>query len=163
MILQAHYTKLQPEPCINESICIKGSKAFMMYISLCFLAIGAGGIRGSAPALGADQFDQKNPRERQYLARFFNWFLLSITIGASIGVTVVVWVSTNKGWDKGAIIAIVCSFVGLIVIAAGKPFYRVRIPGDSPLSRVLQVFCLSRTNYRESLLIIVTFRFWWSC
>ncbi|PIA50733.1 hypothetical protein AQUCO_01200158v1, partial [Aquilegia coerulea] len=137
MIIQAHYNKLQPKPC-NKSSCVEGGEALMLYASMCLLAIGAGGVRGSVPALGADQFDQNNPMERKYLARFFNWLLLSITIGASLGVTIVVWVSTNKGWDKGFLISMLCAFVGLIIIASGKSFYRVRIPGDSSLSRIFQ-------------------------
>ena len=109
------------------------------------MALGGGGVRGSVPALGADQFDHNHPKESIHIATFFNWFLLSITIGATIGVTVVVWVSSNVGWDKGFIISMVCCFGGLCFISMGKPFYRVRIPGDSPLLRVFQVL-LSNMN-----------------
>ncbi|PIA50734.1 hypothetical protein AQUCO_01200159v1, partial [Aquilegia coerulea] len=151
MIIQSHYKKLQPEPCINDSRCVKGGEALMLYASLCLLAIGAGGLRGSAPALGADQFDRKNPMERKYLARFFNWLLLSTTIGASIGVTIVVWVSMNKGWDKGFIISMFCAFAGFIVITSGKPFYRIRVPGESSLSRIFQVLVVMVKNRKEQL------------
>ncbi|KAF5189041.1 NRT1/ PTR FAMILY 4.4 [Thalictrum thalictroides] len=151
MIIQSHYKKLQPEPCTNESRCVKGGEALMLYTSMCLLAIGAGGVRGSAPALGADQFDRKNPTERKYLARFFNWLLLSVTIGATIGVTIVVWVSMNKGWDKGFLIGMLCAFAGFIVIASGKPFYRIRVPGDSALSSIFQVLVVMVKNRNEKL------------
>ncbi|KAF5189042.1 NRT1/ PTR FAMILY 4.4 [Thalictrum thalictroides] len=150
MIIQAHYTKLQPKAC-NKSSCVKGNEALMLYAALCLLAIGAGGVRGSVPALGADQFDHNNPMERKYLARFFNWLLLSITIGASLGVTIVVWVSMNKGWDKGFIISMLCAFVGLIIIASGKSFYRVRVPGDSALLRIFQVLVVMVRNRNKQL------------
>jgi len=89
--------------------------------------------------LGADQFDYKNPEERKHIATFFNWFLLRITIGATVGVTFVVYVSTNVGWYIGFAISMSCAFSGLVAVALGKPFYHVRVPGESPLLRFLQV------------------------
>ena len=97
LIIQSRYPKLQPEAC-EKSTCIHGTKALLFYASLGLAALGGGGIRGSIPALGADQFDYKNPEERKHIATFFNWFLLSITIGATTGVKFVVYVSSNVGW-----------------------------------------------------------------
>ncbi|XP_062144158.1 protein NRT1/ PTR FAMILY 4.5-like [Alnus glutinosa] len=147
LIIQSHYHKLQPKPC-GESTCVHGTKALLFYASMCLVALGGGGIRGSVPALGADQFDDKDPEERKHIATFFNWFLLSITIGASIGVTFVVYVSLHVGWDKGFSISMLCAFVGLVCLALGKPFYRVRVPGESPLLRVLQVLVVTVKNWR---------------
>ncbi|XP_031395752.1 protein NRT1/ PTR FAMILY 4.5-like isoform X2 [Punica granatum] len=152
LIVQSHYQKLQPKPCAEtESTCVHGSKALLFYTSICLVALGGGGIRGSIPALGADQFDQKDPKERKSLASFFNWFLLSITIGATLGVTFVVYVSTKVRWDIGFSISMCCAFLGLVFVALGKPFYRVRIPGDSPLLRVLEVLVVSVKNWRKEL------------
>lgn len=125
-----------------------GTKAFLLYTSICLSALGGGGIRGSVPALGADQFDSNDPDERRHIASFFNWFLLSITIGASIGVTFVVYVSSNFGWYKGFIISMSCAFAGLICVALGKPYYRVWVPGESQLLRVLQVLVVAVKNWR---------------
>ncbi|MBA0775249.1 hypothetical protein Gotri_010405 [Gossypium trilobum] len=44
-------------------------------------------------SLGADQFDERDPKR----SSFFNWFLLSFAVGAIIGVTFIVWISTNQG------------------------------------------------------------------
>ncbi|KAK6797160.1 hypothetical protein RDI58_004862 [Solanum bulbocastanum] len=146
LILQSHFQKLQPQPC-GESTCVHGGKALLLYTSVYLTALGAGGIRGCIPALGADQFEQDDPKQSsKNISSFFNWFLLSITIGASIGVTIVVWVSTNVGWDRGFIISIVCCFAGLCIVSMGKPFYRVRVPGESPLLRVLQVLVAAARN-----------------
>ncbi|XP_059635947.1 protein NRT1/ PTR FAMILY 4.5-like [Cornus florida] len=150
LIIQSHYHKLQPEAC-EESRCVHGSKALLFYASICLVALGGGGIRGAVPALGADQFDHNNPDQRKNIASFFNWFLLSITIGASIGVTVVVWVSSNVGWDKGFIISMVCAFGGLCCVSVGKPFYRVRVPGESPLLSVSQVLVATLRNLKVQL------------
>lgn len=111
----------------------------MFYTSLSLLALGTGGVRGCMTALGADQFDEKDPIEAKALASFFNWLLLSSTVGAIVGVTGVVWVSTQKAWHWGFFIITVASFVGFLTLALGKPFYRIRTPGDSPILRVFQV------------------------
>ncbi|CAK9170148.1 unnamed protein product [Ilex paraguariensis] len=150
LIIQSHYGKLQPEPC-GKSSCVHGTKALLFYASIFLLALGGGGIRGAVPSLGADQFDQNDPEEGKHITSFFNWFLLSITIGASIGVTVVVWVSANVGWDKGFIISMVCSFAGLISVLLGKPLYRVRVPGESALLSVLQVLVATARNWAVQL------------
>lgn len=137
--IQAHYSKLQPSTtCVKD--CLKGDESIMLYSSLCLLALGGGGVRGAFPSLGGDQFDQSDPKERKQMASFFNFMMLSITIGATIGVTVIVKVSTDKGWDKGFFISTLAAFVGFAVLILGKPFYRPRVPGDSPLTRVMQVF-----------------------
>lgn len=103
------------------------------------LALGSGGVRGALPALGADQFDQKDPKEAKALASFFNYLMLSITLGAAIGVVAIVWVSMNVSWYWGFFISTVSAFLGFIVVALGKPFYRLRVPGESPLIRITQV------------------------
>ncbi|GAU23878.1 hypothetical protein TSUD_35490 [Trifolium subterraneum] len=98
--IQAALDKLHPEAC-GESSCVKGGIAVMFYTSLCLYALGMGGVRGSMTAFGADQFDEKEPNEAKALASFFNWLLLSSTLGSVIGVTGVVWVSTQKAWHWG--------------------------------------------------------------
>ncbi|XP_059294673.1 protein NRT1/ PTR FAMILY 4.5-like [Lycium ferocissimum] len=144
LIIQSHSTKLQPQPC-GESTCVHSGKALLLYTSVYLTALGAGGIRGCIPALGPDQFDENDPKESsKNISSFFNWFLLSITMGASVGVTVVVWVSTNVGWDKGFIISMVCCFAGLCFVSMGKPFHKVRVPGESPLLSVLVLVAAAR-------------------
>jgi MFS family permease len=138
LVIQSHSLKLQPELC-GEQSCLHGTKALLFYASIYLLALGGGGIRGCVPALGGDQFDDKIPKERIQLASFFNWFLFSITIGATLGVTFVVYVSTEYAWYKGFLISLSCSSAALICIFAGKRFYRTRIPGESPLLSILQV------------------------
>ncbi|KAK9934173.1 hypothetical protein M0R45_021325 [Rubus argutus] len=147
LIVQSHYKKLQPLPC-GESTCVHGTKALLFYASISLVALGGGGIRGAIPALGADQFNYKKAEERKHIASFFNWLLLSITVGAVVGVTFVVYVSTTVGWDIGFIISLSCASLGLIIVAFGKPYFRVRVAGESPLLRVLQVLVVSVKNWR---------------
>ncbi|KAL2536902.1 Protein NRT1/PTR FAMILY 4.3 [Forsythia ovata] len=153
MTIQAHNGSLQPEAC-GMSSCVKGGIAVMFYASLCLLALGTGGVKGSLPPLGADQFDSKDPKESKALASYFNWLLLSSTIGSSIGVTVIVWVSTssnNNGWWKGFLIITITTFIGYFFLVLGKPFYRLEAPGDSPIIRIAQVVVVAIKNRGLSL------------
>lgn len=136
--IQAYKKSLRPD--MNCLTChLEGGNAHMFYASLSLLALGYGGMRGSLPALGAEQFDKKHPKEREQLASFFNWLLFSTTLGGSIGVTVLVWVSSEKSWSLGFLLDLLLSLLGFAFLVAGTRFYRLRPPGDSPLNSVSQV------------------------
>ncbi|KAF4359071.1 hypothetical protein G4B88_020615 [Cannabis sativa] len=147
MTIQAGTHHLQPE--IGSGV--KGGVSVLLYVSLYLLALGSGGVRGSLTPLGADQFDNHNPKEAKALATFFNWLLLSITLGASIGVTVIVYLNTEKGWQWGFMASTLATFFGFIVLALGKPYYRLRPPGDSPLLSITKVIVVSIKNRGLSL------------
>lgn len=138
LTVQAGSDHLHPDAC-GKSSCVKGGIAFMFYTSLCLMALGIGGVRGSMTPFGADQFDEKDQIEAKALASFFNWLLLSSTLGAITGVTGVVWVSTQRAWHWGFFIITIASSIGFVILALGKPFYRIKIPGDSPTLRIAQV------------------------
>ncbi|KAL9141099.1 hypothetical protein ABFS82_14G081000 [Erythranthe guttata] len=152
MTIQARTDSLLPKPCGGKSSCLEGGVAVYFYTSLCLMALGVGGVKGALAPLGADQFDPKDPKEAKGLASYFNWLLLSSVVGSSIGVTVIVWVSTNKNnhnWWKGFLITAVATFVGYVFLVVGKPFYRLQAPkGDSPLSRIAQVIVVAVKNSR---------------
>ncbi|KAF5739928.1 Peptide transporter PTR1 [Tripterygium wilfordii] len=136
--IQARYKSLHPEYCGGKPSCVEGRIAVMLYASLTLLALGSGGVRGALVALGADQFDKKDPKEAKDLATFFNWLTLSTVMGAAVGVTGIAWVSTKKAWYWGFFTSTVAAFVGFVVLAFGKPFFRLHAPGDSPILRVIE-------------------------
>ncbi|XWS42268.1 hypothetical protein CRYUN_Cryun16bG0000400 [Craigia yunnanensis] len=153
LTIQAYSKDLHPTYC-GKSSCVKGGIAVMLYASLGLLALGSGGVKGALPALGGDQFDQKDPKEAKALGRFFNWLLLSTTLGACVGVTGIVWVSTEKHyWYWGFFISTVATFIGFVILAFGKPFYRLRepTPADSPVIRIAQVIAAAINNRRLAL------------
>ncbi|KAM0951277.1 putative proton-dependent oligopeptide transporter family, MFS transporter superfamily [Dioscorea sansibarensis] len=148
--VQAYKKSLRPD--INCLTChLEGGNAHMFYASLSLLALGYGGVRGSLPALGAEQFDKNHPKEKEQLASFFNWLLFSTTLGASIGVTVLVWVSSERSWSLGYLLELLLSLLGFAFIVAGTRFYRLRRPGDSPFIRVAQVIRVAIRNRKLSL------------
>ncbi|KAK9022068.1 hypothetical protein V6N11_002363 [Hibiscus sabdariffa] len=148
--IQAYSKDLQPDITCKKG-CVKGKIALMFYGSLSLLAIGTGGVKGALPALGADQFDSKDPKGAKQLGSYFNWYMLSTTFGAMIGVSFVVWVGTNEAWYWGFFMGTMAAIVGFIAIALGKPFYHYPPLGNSPLLTIAQVIVVAVKNRRLSL------------
>ncbi|GKD67562.1 NRT1/ PTR family 4.5-like protein [Tanacetum coccineum] len=102
------------------------------------------GIRAALPSLGADQYDQSDPKKAESLARFLTWvYVQGVTTGAIFGVTFVVWISANKGWDWGFSICTVAVLVSALFLLMGKSMYQNYVPKGSPISRILQVFVVA--------------------
>ncbi|KAK2654438.1 hypothetical protein Ddye_014294 [Dipteronia dyeriana] len=150
LTIQAYAKNLQPSVC-GKSSCVEGGIALIFYTSLSLLALGSGGVRGSLTPLGADQFNQKDAKEAKALASYFNYSLLSITLGAIIGVTVIVYVSTAMAWYWGFFISTVSALIGYVVLAIGKPFYRIQPVSQSPLTRIAQVIVVAFKNRKISV------------
>ncbi|KAK3220107.1 hypothetical protein Dsin_014077 [Dipteronia sinensis] len=150
LTIQAYAKNLHPSFC-GKSSCVEGGIALIFYTSLSLLALGSGGVRGSLTPLGADQFDQKDAKEAKALASYFNYLWLSITLGAMIGVTVIVYVSTAKAWYLGFFISTVSVLIGYVVLAIGKPFYRIQPVSQSPLTRIAQVIVVAFKNRKISV------------
>ncbi|KAG9441488.1 hypothetical protein H6P81_017342 [Aristolochia fimbriata] len=151
--LQAHFDVLKPTPCgglaiTDSSKCEAASSGQLaiLYSGLYLVALGASGIRASVPSLGADQFDERDPKS---LSTFFNWFVFSLTIGSATGLTFVVWVSTNKGWDWAFGICTIALLVGVIFVFSGKRFYKIKVPeGRGPVIRILQVLLAAGRKWK---------------
>ncbi|XP_059078075.1 protein NRT1/ PTR FAMILY 4.6-like [Cryptomeria japonica] len=153
---QANKKSLQPPPCNlfdPSAVCekVSGGNDAMMFIGLYLVALGNGAVKAALPALGADQFDETDPKERRKISTFFNYFLLSLSIGACIGVTVVVWLMNNKGWDVGFGICAAAVFLGILNLTGGISTYRINILGGSPLTRIAQVFVAALHNRKLKL------------
>ncbi|KAM3710498.1 hypothetical protein ACB098_01G035300 [Castanea mollissima] len=147
---QAHFPHLRPIPCkghMNKCEAANSSQTAILFIGLYLIALGTSGVKAALPALGADQFnDEKNPKEVAQMSSFFNWFLLSLTIGAILGVTFLVWITANLGWEWGFGICFVAVLFALIFVCMGKSLYRNNKPMGSPLLRILQVFVAAIQN-----------------
>ncbi|KAB1220402.1 Protein NRT1/ PTR FAMILY 4.6, partial [Morella rubra] len=157
LALQAHFHQLRPVPCgasSDKSKCDAAdtSQIAILFVALYMMALGNGaGVKGSLPALGADQFDVRDPKEAAQLSSFFNWFLFSLTIGSIVGVTLVVWIISNVGWDWGFGLCAVAVLFGLVSVCMGSSFYRTNVPKGSPLVRILQVFVAAIRNRKLTI------------
>ncbi|TYH71945.1 hypothetical protein ES332_D05G219400v1 [Gossypium tomentosum] len=149
LTVQAHFDQLRPPPCQGLAIsqttqcqAADSGQAAILFTGLYLVAFGTSGVKAALPSLGADQFDERDPKR----SSFFNWFLLSFTAGAIIGVTFIVWISTNQGWDWAFGVCTVAVLVSIMVLSMGKSLYRNNVPKGSPLLRIIQVFAVAIRN-----------------
>ncbi|KAB2625039.1 protein NRT1/ PTR FAMILY 6.1-like [Pyrus ussuriensis x Pyrus communis] len=110
-----------------------------LYTVLYITGFGAAGIRPCVSSFGADQFDERSRDYKSHLDRFFNFFYLSVTIGAIIAFTAVVYVQMKLGWGFAFGSLALAMGISNMVFFLGTPLYRHRLPGGSPLTRVAQV------------------------
>ncbi|KAL1309532.1 hypothetical protein HN51_052235 [Arachis hypogaea] len=156
---QAHFQQLRPISCKNGAAsqmshcdAATDGQVAILYTGLYLIALGTGGVKAALPALGADQFDEKDPKEAPQMSSFFNWFLFSLTIGAIVGVTFIVWVSTNQGWAWSFTICTIAVLFAIIFICMGRSLYRNNAPkGSSPLVRIIQVLVVALRNRKVQI------------
>ncbi|ONK78132.1 uncharacterized protein A4U43_C02F14680 [Asparagus officinalis] len=113
----------------------------MAYLNtvLYITGFGAAGIRPCVSSFGADQFDERSRDYKTHLDRFFNFFYLSVTIGAIIAFTMVVYIQMKYGWGSAFGALAIAMGMSNLVFFLGTPLYRHRLPGGSPLTRIAQV------------------------
>lgn len=110
-----------------------------LYTVLYVTGFGAAGIRPCVSSFGADQFDEKSKDYKSHLDRFFNFFYLSVTIGAIVAFTLVVYIQMKHGWGSAFGSLAIAMGLSNMLFFVGTPLYRHRLPGGSPLTRVAQV------------------------
>lgn len=157
LALQAHYPKLKPPPCTKldpNSHCTKvgGANAVLLFTALYLLALGSGGVKAALPSHGADQFDEKDPKEAREKSSFFNWLLLALCIGGIVSLTFIVWIQERKGWDWCFGLCAIAMLFGIATLAGGLPWYRIHvINGSSALTEIVQVYVAAVQNRKLEL------------
>ncbi|XP_030462087.2 protein NRT1/ PTR FAMILY 4.5-like [Syzygium oleosum] len=157
LTVQAHYPGLRPPKCNifdSTSHCEKvgGGNAALFFIALYLLAAGSAGIKAALPAHGADQFDEKDPREARDMSSFFNFLLLIVCLGSAASLTLIVWIQDNKGWDWGFGLSTIAMFLGVVLFTLGLPMHRIQpIQGTSTIVEIVQVFVAAIRNRKLQL------------
>lgn len=148
LTLQAHYPKLKPPPCnifdpTAQCTTVSGGNAVLLFVGLYMLAVGAAGLKAALPSHGADQFEEKDPKEAKQMSTFFNWLLMAVCVGGAVSLTLVVWIQDNKGWDRGFAFSTAAMFLGAVVLVCALPLYRIQVvQGSSAIVEIIQV-CFS--------------------
>lgn len=144
LTVQDHIPSLKPPICksANRNIScdeVDEGRAVLLFAGLYLVALGVGGIKGSLPPHGAEQFDDHTPEGRKQRSSFFNYYVFCLSCGALIAVTVVVWVEDNKGWQWGFGIATAAILISIPVFLLGSARYRIKIPSGSPITTIAKV------------------------
>ncbi|KAF8402703.1 hypothetical protein HHK36_010791 [Tetracentron sinense] len=148
LTMSASVHGLKPS-CDENKICHPtGSQSAVLFVALYLIALGTGGIKPCVSSFGADQFDENDESEKKRKSSFFNWFYLSINIGALFASSVLVWIQMNVGWGWGFGIPAVAMALAVVSFFSGTRLYRHQKPGGSPLTRISQVLVASFRKFQ---------------
>ncbi|KAJ4822763.1 hypothetical protein Tsubulata_004155, partial [Turnera subulata] len=146
LTLAVSVPSLRPPSCghgIKDELCNKRASAFqkgIFYCALYIVAAGTGGTKPNISTMGADQFDDFEPKERSQKLSFFNWWFFSIFTGTLFSNIFLVYIQDKAGWTIGYALPTLGLAVSIVVFLVGSPFYRHKIPAGSPFTRMAQVF-----------------------
>ncbi|KAK9266955.1 hypothetical protein L1049_021519 [Liquidambar formosana] len=164
LTVQAHVPSLKPPTCLlanTNTPCqeVDSGRAAMLYAGLYLVALGVGGIKGSLPPHGAEQFDETTPQGREQRSAYFNYYVFCLSCGALIAVTFVVWIEDNKGWQWGFGISTATILISIPIFLLGSPIYRTKIPAGSPILTIFKVLAAAIYNswkYRNSSNVVMS-------
>lgn len=144
---------LRPPECAQSVLdhnCPKASplQKGIFYLALYIIAFGTGGTKPNISTMGADQFDEFDPKEKFHKLSFFNWWVCAILIGILFSYTVLVYIQDNVSWAIGYGLCTIGLAVSVLVFLLGTPFYRHKMPLGSPLTRMLQVYVAAMRKWK---------------
>ncbi|KAG5522031.1 hypothetical protein RHGRI_034292 [Rhododendron griersonianum] len=140
----------RPPPCNQtSSICISPTTLQLIFLCSSFglMSIGAGGIRSSSLAFGADQLEKHNSRKNpRALESYFSWYYVSTTFSILVAMTCIVYLQDNLGWEIGFGVPVVLMFLSAALFFLASPFYIKLKAKSSLLTGMFQVIVASYKN-----------------
>ncbi|CAK8575311.1 unnamed protein product [Lathyrus sativus] len=135
------------------TFCSPQSQVILSFISLYLVAIGQGGHKPCVQAFGADQFDEKHPKEHKARSSFFNWWYFTMVGGCTALLSILNYIQDNYSWVLGFGIPCVVMTIGLLVFLLGSMTYRyiIKETDTSPFLRIGRVFVAAIRNWRNTL------------
>ncbi|WOG96348.1 hypothetical protein DCAR_0415683 [Daucus carota subsp. sativus] len=126
--LTTFITQARPPPCTGsvETTCIPSNfQVIFLCSSFCLLSMGAGGIRSSSVAFGANQLANKdvNLASSRSLQSYFNWYIATSSVAVLLASTVVVYIQDKMGWEVGYGIPVVLVFLSVLSFFVASPLY----------------------------------------
>ncbi|KAK9742131.1 hypothetical protein RND81_03G150500 [Saponaria officinalis] len=134
-------------------------KLIYLCASFFLMAIGAGGIRSSSLAFGADQLsstgDVENAKmssNNKELQSLFSWYYFSTAMAIVFGLTGIVYIQDHLGWQIGFAVPTLLVVAAALLFISGSPFYVRVMPVASVLTRLAQVVVAAWRNRHYKLL-----------
>ncbi|WMV22331.1 hypothetical protein MTR67_015716 [Solanum verrucosum] len=144
--------KARPPPCNQSGQACKStttSQYMLLVFSFLLMSIGAGGIRSSSLAFGANQLDKgdNNPNKHRVLESFFTWYYTSSIASVLIALTGIVYLQDRLGWKIGFGVPAILMFLSALFFYLASPFYikpKVRSNVFASFIQVIVVACKNR-------------------
>lgn len=156
LTLAVSLPSLKPPQCaqgIADNNCPKASplQKGVFFLALYIIAVGTGGTKPNISTMGADQFDEFEPKERSYKLSFFNWWFFSIFLGTLFSNTFLIYIQDNVGWTVGYGLPTIGLGISILVFLVGTPLYRHKLPSGSPITRMLQVYVAAIRKWKSCI------------
>ncbi|KZV51140.1 putative peptide transporter-like [Dorcoceras hygrometricum] len=146
----------KPPPCDESSIhCYSATIPQFVFLcsSLGLISIGAGGIRSSCLAFGANQLRIGTFKKTSCVKKdnYISWYYVSYTFSILIAYTCIVYIQDNLGWAVGfAIPALLMLFAVFVFFSAS--FWYIKPKGKTSLvTNVVEVVVASYRNRHVKL------------
>ncbi|KAK4482356.1 hypothetical protein RD792_009509 [Penstemon davidsonii] len=145
---------LRPPSCghgVKQEDCYKRASSIQIgifYGALYIIALGTGGTKPNISTMGADQFDDSEPKEKFQKLSFFNWWMFSIFFGTLFSTTFLIYIQDNVGWAIGYGLPTLGLAISILLFVMGTPFYRHKPPSGSPLVRMARVLVAAVRKWR---------------
>ncbi|PIN18971.1 H+/oligopeptide symporter [Handroanthus impetiginosus] len=145
---------LKPSGCGDgEKVCkpISSEGSILFYLAIYLVAFGYGGHQPTIATLGADQFDDKDPKQRDARGAFFCYFYFALNTGSLFSNTVLVYYEDSGKWTLGFWASLASASVALAGYLLGTSGYRRLKPCGNPIPRVMQVFVAAAKKWKLTL------------
>ncbi|XP_031484238.1 protein NRT1/ PTR FAMILY 5.2-like [Nymphaea colorata] len=154
LTLAVSISPLKPPSCHDHASNCKHATPLQVgvfFLALYIVALGTGGTKPNISTMGADQFDDFEPRERKQKLSFFNWWMFSIFFGTLFANTFLIYIQDNVGWSLGYGLPTVGLALSILVFLIGTPFYRHKRPAGSPFAKMAMVLVAAARKWKEPL------------
>lgn len=156
LTLSVSLRPLRPPECKpGASPCEKPSPSPLeigiFFLGLYVIALGAGGTKPNISTIGADQFDEFDPKEKQQKVSFFNWWMFVVLSGLLLAATFVVYIEAHVGYGVAYGIMTTGLIISLVIFLIGTPFYRHKVQKGNPFNRMAQVLVASARKWRVKI------------
>ncbi|RHN59232.1 putative proton-dependent oligopeptide transporter family, major facilitator superfamily [Medicago truncatula] len=140
--LSTHLFLLKPHRCeqIGELCESDTQNQFpLFYLSIYLIALGSGVSDPALPTLGADQFDEEEPKEQRSKASIYGYFYVALNLGSLVAETILAYIETTGHWVLGFWICTCCAGVSFLVLLSGTLRYRHYKTFGNPFSKFSQL------------------------
>lgn len=114
-------------PCDDSGSECTSRNVFQLTLlasSFTLMSIGAGGIRSSSLAFGADQLLKRDDLGNAgILERFFNWYYLAASAAVVIALVFVVYIQDHFGWKLGFGVPVMLMLLSALSFFIASPLY----------------------------------------
>ena len=148
---------LKPPSCGHEVKAVDCNKPAsslqvgIFYFALYIIAIGTGGTKPNISTMGADQFDDFEPKEKFHKLSFFNWWMFSIFFGTLFSNTFLIYIQDNVGWSLGYGLPTIGLLISVLVFLVGTPFYRHKLHSGSPIIKITKVLVAAVRKWKVTV------------